>query len=161
MLFIKQHWFGLIVSLFMLAYLAVFVLVLASPRYDEQKRGFIPCTEEMAAELIDCQNGVWCMLNSVVENGWCDTKIIGQGFVAWVNGEQKTPWANYLFKPEVAEQEEMDEGLKEFYAQTPDIGVSMQNLRRLNQKLERQIKETEITETENKEIIQDEQQNQE
>ena len=44
MTFLKHHWFGLILSLFMLAYLLVFVLVLLSPRYDMQKRGFIPCT---------------------------------------------------------------------------------------------------------------------
>ena len=79
MTFLKHHWFGLILSLFMLAYLLVFVLVLLSPRYDVQKRGFIPCTETMAEQLIDCDNGAWCMLKTIVRNGWCDAEVIGGG----------------------------------------------------------------------------------
>ena len=50
---------------------------------------------------------------------------------------------------------EADESLREFYAQTPDIEASMQNLRRLNRELERQIKENE-----EKEIKEHEQQKQ-
>ena len=151
MTFLKHHWFGLILSLFMLAYLLVFVLVLLSPRYDVQKRGFIPCTEAMAERLIDCDNGAWCMLKTIVRNGWCDAEVIGDGFRMWLRGEQKTPWANYLFEPEP----EADESLREFYAQTPDIEASMQNLRHLNRELERQIKENE-----EKEIKEHEQQKQ-
>ena len=146
MTFLKHHWFGLILSLFMLAYLLVFVLVLLAPRYDVQKRGFIPCTETMAEQLIDCDNGAWCMLKTIVRNGWCDAEVIGGGFRMWLRGEQKTPWANYLFEPEQPrpdEETEADESLREFYAQTPDIEASMQNLRRLNRELELQIKENE------------------
>lgn len=158
MTFLKHHWFGLILSLFMLAYLLVFVLVLLSPRYDMQKRGFIPCTEAMAERLIDCDNGAWCMLKTIVRNGWCDAEVIGGGFRMWLRGEQKTPWAKYLFEPEQPrpdDEPEADESLREFYAQTPDIEASMQNLRRLNRELERQIKENE-----EKEIKEHEQQKQ-
>lgn len=91
MTFLKHHWFGLILSLFMLAYLLVFVLVLLSPRYDVQKRGFIPCTEAMAERLIDCDNGAWCMLKTIVRNGWCDAEVISGGFRMWLRGEQKRP----------------------------------------------------------------------
>ena len=143
MTFLKHHWFGLILSLFMLAYLLVFVLVLLSPRYDVQKRGFIPCTEAMAERLIDCDNGAWCMLKTIVRNG---------------GGKKKTPWANYLFEPEQPrpdDEPDADESLREFYAQTLDIEASMQNLRRLNRELERQIKENE-----EKEIKEHEQQKQ-
>ena len=115
MTFLKHHWFGLILSLFMLAYLLVFVLVLLSPRYDVQKRGFIPCTETMAEQLIDCDNGAWCMLKTIVRNGWCDAEVIGGGFRMWLRGEQKTPWANYLFEPEQPrpdEETEADESVK-------------------------------------------------
>ena len=146
MRFLKHHWFGLILSLFMLTYLLVFVLVLVSPRQDAQKRGFIPCTEAMAEQLISCDNGVVCMLKTIVKNGWCDAEVIGTGFKKWLRGEQKTPWTNYLFKPEQLlpdEDTEIDEGLREFYAQTPDVEASMQNLRRLNRELEQQIKESE------------------
>ena len=148
MRFIKHHWFGLIISLFMLAYLLVFVLVLFAPRYDEQKRGFIPCTEIMAEELIFCDSSAWCMLKTITKNTWCDTNVVAKGFGQWIKGEQKTPWANYLFEPQLPQQNiasdvEPEESLQEFYEQTPDIEASMQNLRKLNQELEEQIKNQE------------------
>ena len=148
MSFIKHHWFGLIISLFMLAYLLVFVLVLFAPRYDEQKRGFIPCTEIMAEELIFCDSSAWCMLKTIAKNTWCDTNVVAKGFGQWIKGEQKTPWANYLFEPQLSQQNiasdvEPEESLQEFYEQTPDIEASMQNLRKLNQELEEQIKNQE------------------
>ena len=157
MRFIKHHWFGLIISLFMLAYLLVFVLVLFAPRYDEQKRGFIPCTEIMAEELINCEDKIGCMLKTVAKNTWCDVTIVAKGFSLWAKGEQTTPWANYLFEPKLPHQEketedETEESLQEFYTQTPNIAASMQNLRRLNQELEEQIKNQE--EKENKEYEQ-------
>ncbi len=156
--FVKHHWFGLILSLFMLAYLLVFVLVLLSPRYDAQKRGFIPCTEAMAERLIDCDNSAWCMLKTIAENSWCDARVVGSGFKNWLQDKQETPWANYLFEPEQTapdEENEIDEGLREFYAQTPDVEASMRNLRRLNRELEEKIKESE-----EKEIKEHEQQKQ-
>ncbi len=148
MRFIKHHWFGLIISLFMLAYLLVFVLVLFAPRYDEQKRGFIPCTEIMAEELIFCDNNAWCMLKTIGKNTWCDTKVVARGFGQWLKGEQKTPWANYIFEPQLPQQNtetevEAEESLQEFYEQTPDIEASMQNLRKLNRELEEKIKKQE------------------
>lgn len=143
--FIKHHWFGIIISLFVTAFMLVFVLVLISPRQDLQKRGFIPCTETMANELFACQdNKVFCMVKTILQNSWCDTKVIGDGLKLWANGEQKTPWANYIFTPELAEPEIVDEGLAEFYDQTPDVEGSMNDLKKLNTKLENKVQKNEL-----------------
>lgn len=53
--FVRQHWFGFIVTLVLLLSALLFLIVLFSPRQDNQKRGFIPCTETMAAALYDCR----------------------------------------------------------------------------------------------------------
>ena len=62
MRFVKDHWFGLLVSIFVFFFLCVFALVLAAPHQDEQKRGFVPCTETMAEELRGCNGRNMCVL---------------------------------------------------------------------------------------------------
>lgn len=154
MTFLKNHWFGFILSLFVFAFVVVFVLVMISPRQDLQKRGFIPCTEILADELFACEkNKAVCMVKAILKNTWCDTKVIGEGAKLWADGKQKTPWENYLFTPELEDPEELDEGLEEFYEQTPDVEASMNNLKKLNLELEKQIKE----EQDQKEINDDKQ----
>ena len=143
MSFLKHHWFGTVVSLFVLFFVTVFLLVLFSPRQDLQKRGFIPCTENMVSEMLSCrENKAFCMLGSVIKNSWCDSKVVLNGLGAWVKGQQSTPWENYLFESELKETEQ-DEGLQEFYDENPDVSASMEELRRQNIELEKQISETE------------------
>lgn len=143
MSFLKHHWFGTVVSLFVLFFVTVFLLVLFSPRQDLQKRGFIPCTENMVSEMLSCrENKAFCMLGSVIKNSWCDSKVVLNGLGAWVKGQQSTPWENYLFEPELKETEQ-DEGLQEFYDENPDVSASMEELRRQNIELKKQISETE------------------
>ena len=150
MSFLKHHWFGTVVSLFVLFFVTVFLLVLFSPRQDLQKRGFIPCTENMVSEMLSCrENKAFCMLGSVIKNSWCDSKVVLNGLGAWVKGQQSTPWENYLFEPELKETEQ-DEGLQEFYDENPDVSASMEELRRQNIELEKQISETEELKEEDK-----------
>lgn len=135
--YIKQHWFGIITGIVILGFLLLFVLVLLSPRQDIQKRGFIPCTEAMAAKMLDCQeNKVSCMLGAIVANSWCDTKVIGQGMMTWAKGQQKFPWSNYIFVPESVGIDNDDEHLQEFYQSNPNLNQEMQNLKKLNEELE-------------------------
>ena len=70
--FVRQHWFGFIVTLVLLLSALLFLIVLFSPRQDNQKRGFIPCTETMAAALYDCRGRSFCMLGAILENSRCD-----------------------------------------------------------------------------------------
>ena len=65
---IKHYWFGFLVTLVLLLAALLFVIVLLSPRQDNQRRGFIPCTEKMAAELYDCTAAVFVCWELVLNN---------------------------------------------------------------------------------------------
>ncbi len=118
-LFVKENWFGLLTSFILLAGFLFFLLILLSPRYDLQRRGFIPCTEALAQGLQSCpQEGKYnCIFTEIMKNSWCDAKVIGSGFKLWLNGKQPAPWSNYIFKPELSDSENVpNEFDAEFYA---------------------------------------------
>lgn len=137
--FIKHNWFGILAGALILSGFALFLIVLFSPRQDNQKRGFIPCTEQMAAELFDCRKDVSCSLGAILDNSLCDIKVIVSGIKLWVAGEQSTPWANYFFVPEEISQPELPQEVEEFYKENPNIYQEMQKLKALNQQLENSI----------------------
>lgn len=134
--FIKQHWFGALITLILLFSAILFVIVVLSPRYDNQKRGFIPCTETMADELLACSNKSFCMLGAVLNNSVCDAKVILNGLGDWVKGKQPAPWSNYFFTPDLTPDEETEAGVAEFYQDNPNLREEMERLKQLNQKLE-------------------------
>ena len=141
MRFVKDHWFGLLVSIFVFFFWCVIALVLAAPHQDEQKRGFVPCTETMAEELRGCNGRNMCVLGSVVDNTFCNVGVIGEGLKLWMTGKQPAPWSNYLFEPEIkrpsaTDDVEPEESLEEYYQNTPDIAAEMDELQKLNQQLE-------------------------
>lgn len=140
MKFITRHWFGLIISSIVFAYIFLFILILISPRQDLQKRGFIACTEKFIEDTDTC-NGSWCMFKSIVSNSFCDFKIIGTGVKNWVKGEQKTPWSNYIFEPEL----DIDEEIEEIISENPEILNDLRNIKKLNRDLENKLRE-ELTE---------------
>ena len=146
--FISKYWFGLTTGLIIFIFCMLFILVLLSPRQDIQKRGFIPCTEAMAEKMLACEkNKVFCMLSAVIQNSWCDMKVVGHGIKYWIGGHQSTPWENYIFIPEYPEDEFFDAKAKaEYLEKTPDIEAEMQRLHKLNKELEdAEYKEPEIT----------------
>lgn len=102
----KEYWFGFLISLILLIGFMFFLLVILSPRYDYQKRGFIPCTEAMAENIMACpkESKFTCGIKHILENTICDAKVIGKGFSLWMDGKQSTPWANYIFTPEIPEE---------------------------------------------------------
>ncbi len=140
--FIRCHWFGLSVSLVVFFFLCVFALVLAAPHQDEQKRGFVPCTEKMAEELHNCNGRKMCVLERIVDNTFCNIGVIGEGIKLWATGKQSAPWSNYLFVPDIKRPSatdgvEAEESLAEYYESSPDIGAEMDELYELNQQLEK------------------------
>lgn len=166
--FIKIHWFGLILTIIGVFYALIFILVFLSPRQDELKRGFIPCTETLVKEMFDCNGKAWCMSKAIVKNTGCDTKIVLEGFGNWVEGKQPTPWANYLFEPEIGKdqnKEEIHPELEEFYKDNRDIKADMEKLNKQWQELEKSFSDDKIAEVpvkkqeaeENKEETADEQ----
>lgn len=137
MTWIKTHWFGLITGIFIFVCLILFILVLLSPRQDEQKRGFIPCTEMMAETMLDCNNGVGCMLKAVLSNSWCDAKVIGCGLKNWATGKQSAPWSNYIFIPVLPPEESFDDIAREEYLKNnPAFAEEMKQLQQLSEEIE-------------------------
>ena len=77
------------------------------------------------------------MLSATVKNSWCDMKVVGRGFNNWIRGKQSAPWSNYIFEPELPEDEYFDnEARAEYFKHTPDIAAEMQNLKKLSEELE-------------------------
>ena len=134
----RRYWFGLTTGLFVLAFCLLFLLVLLAPRQDAQKRGFIPCTEKMAEHLLNCgENKIWCSLKVIVQNSWCDMKVVGHGFAAWMRGKQDMPWSNYIFVPEPVEDELFDaEARADYLKNNPAFAEEMLQLKKLSEELE-------------------------
>lgn len=138
--FIKAYWFGLLTSFILLVGFLFFLLVLVSPRYDAQKRGFISCTEQLSANISTCsaETKYRCIFGAIMQNSWCDIKVIGQGFSLWVKGQQKAPWSNYIFKPDILSAEDKDNPLdQEFYEQNQHPELDLLKLQQLQDVLEK------------------------
>ena len=145
--FIKTHWFGLITGIIIFFFFILFILVLLSPRQDNLRRGFIPCTETMAENLLSCEeHKVICLIKSVVKNSWCDTKVVGRGIKLWIKGEQQAPWSNYIFIPELPQDEFFDkEAQAEYFKNNPGTAAEMQQLKELNEQLENDNEQIRVT----------------
>ncbi len=140
MTFIRHHWFGLLTSVFIFAFVVLFILVLLSPRQDAKGRGFIPCTENMAVKMTDCMETrkYGCMLVAILQNSWCEFKVVGKGIVLWTQGEQSYPWSNYIFIPEKTDADDnFDAAARAEYLKTnKSFAAEMQELRKANEELE-------------------------
>lgn len=92
------YYCALVLFVAAVSYLAVMLYI--APRQDALKRGFIPCTEKMVINISDCERGsIGCPMKFLWQDTKCNIAVIAEGFAAWANGTQKTPWANYLFEP--------------------------------------------------------------
>ena len=144
--FIKNHWFGVFISILLLWLLLVFTLILISPRQDKQKRGFILCTEKMADEMLVCEdNKIYCMIEAIVENSYCDMTVVVSGFSSWMQDKQEYPWSNYIFEPELSDDGyEFDaEAKAKYYGENSDMKIEMKELKQLSEGIENeQLPET-------------------
>ena len=137
--FIKIHWFGLILSLLGVLYLWLVILVVLSPRQDKLNRGFIPCTKAMMTDFSACEKGkLWCLMKAVFSNTLCDAGVVLSGVENWAKNKQKTPWANYLFEPEVDKEPNQHPELTKFYEQNKNIRADMAKLYKASLELERE-----------------------
>lgn len=77
------------------------IVMYLSPRQDAKDRGFIACTKQLVIALQDCPAGkLSCPFKLLAKDMACNIGVVKTGALAWVKGEQPTPWANYLFEPE-------------------------------------------------------------
>lgn len=99
------------------------IVMYISPRQDAEKRGFIPCTEELVHNLTGCETGkMSCAMGFLWDDMKCNISVVLNGLGAWVKGQQVTPWANYLFEPVTeAEQEGVYFGSADGSALTEDF----------------------------------------
>ncbi len=151
MVFIKHHWFGLLSGAIVFVFMGLFMLVLLSPREDARNRGFIPCTQALAAQLLDCgeEQRIFCVAGAVLQNTWCDMKVVGAGFGGWISGNQAAPWSNYIFIPEKGSDAMFDEAARaEYLKNNPQPALEMEKLRQLNKELENEIIREEVDEDE-------------
>lgn len=85
---------------FVLSVIYLTVMLFISPRQDALKRGFIPCTEKLVVDISECERGgISCPMKHMLNDMKCNIKVVYDGFGAWVKGEQKALWSNYLFEP--------------------------------------------------------------
>lgn len=143
MRFIKEHWFGLIISLISLVYILMFSFVMLSPKHDPAGKGFNKCARQTYEAMQNCQKSTWCLLKEVVKNSFCNLEVMGQGVTLWLAGEQPTPWSNYLYKVELPE--EISPELKQFYQENPNLEQQMYKLKQKQQQLEKEANEHEKT----------------
>ena len=141
--FAKHYWFAILLSTFVLMYLSIFLLVLFSPKQDELNRGFIPCTQKMAQQILSGEKkSSSTLVKAIIENTYCDTKVVFRGFADWMSGKQETPWANYMFEPQIYNQiDATDEELIKFYNENPNISKDMEELDKQRLKLEQMLLE--------------------
>lgn len=144
--FFKNHWFGFLISVFSIFFVAMILIVVSAPRQDKLERGFIPCTKAMMDEMLACpeDGGSFCIAKTIVHNSVCDISVIFKGVTNWVQGKQPRPWSNYFFEPEIEsklQSENVDEELEEFYRQNPDLQEQMKKLNQEREKLDKKLEE--------------------
>ena len=107
--FIKDCWFGILMSVLVFICLLFAVVIAVAPHNDAEMRGFAPCTYDMANQLGQAVKPDFKLLVSVMGQGYgCYLTVIKEGMTQYIAGKQPTPWANYLFQPVVLEADEED-----------------------------------------------------
>lgn len=100
--YFKEYWFVLL-QVALIVFIALFLLVVVlAPHNDRKMRGFTPCTYVMAAELerASRQRQFSDVFFTIFKSYVCYAGVIADGGRLWLDGKQKTPWANFLFEPE-------------------------------------------------------------
>lgn len=135
--FIKYYWFNILIALIIIFGMVMTLIVAFSPREDNLKRGFIPCTEELADNILSCGGSLWCATKAVIKNSMCDADVIFNGFTLWIKGQQKTPWSNYIFTPDLSHKKDLSDTNSEiFYQENPNYLQDFEELKQTNKKLE-------------------------
>ena len=108
-----------------------------SPRQDMRDRGFIPCTKQLVFGLSGCQSGkIGCPLKLLWQDMKCNIKVVGVGFKNWATGKQSTPWANYLFEPELYVEDEENPYVGDIKQDMSDLSEQHDFILKKHQELE-------------------------
>jgi len=112
-------------------------MLFLAPRQDVYDRGFIVCTRELVNNLSGCERGkIGCPLKFLWRDMKCNVGIIYTGAADWLKGKQKTPWANYLFEPQLTAPEDQEIYQSNALNDMMDIEYQNQLFEQKNQELE-------------------------
>jgi len=131
--YFKNHWFGTIMTVIVILFIAEFFIILNSPHQDASGRGFSACTQTMIDNIHGCRQNTWCVFKTVSKNYICYNKIIYTGLKNWLIGSSKTPWSDYYY----AEEKQKIAELEEFYNENPNVIEQMQSLKEQSLELEK------------------------
>lgn len=105
-----QYLYYTFLTLFTLFVIYLTTVLYLAPRNDKLERGFIPCTKELVFALSGCESGhLKCPLKLLWQDMKCNIGVITTGAKSWLKGKQPTPWANYLFEPQLLTEEEISQ----------------------------------------------------
>lgn len=102
--FIKECWFGLLLSLFVLVCLLLTVVIAIAPHNDAKMRGFTPCTYQLVLDFEQDDIKATQALGAIGQVYMCYLGVMKDGLGLYLDKKQPTPWANYLFVPESVEE---------------------------------------------------------
>ena len=140
MKYLKNHWFGILISVFMAYFLTVIILVVISPKEDAKNRGFIPCSDTQMQNIKNCKkNRITCIICSSLQGNLCYMKVVNKGMVDFLLGRQTFPWSNYLFSPEPEPAEYQDEEVQKILQEHPELIKSMEDIKEKNRILMEKI----------------------
>ncbi len=104
---IFQYIYYIFLALFVTFTVYLTTVLYFAPRSDKLERGFIPCTKALVFELSGCESGhLKCPLKLLWQDMKCNIGVIYSGVINWTKGQQATPWANYLFEPQLQATDE-------------------------------------------------------
>lgn len=120
----RDTWFYIFLAVLVVFFMGFAAIVAISPHNDAKMRGFTPCTLELADELSSMggEGKIWGVLGAVGKSYLCYAGVIRQSTEGWLKGQLPTPWAGYLFEPEVVSGLE-DEESAEFYDELNDANL--------------------------------------
>ena len=134
---IFQYLYYIFLTLFLLFVIYLTTVLYLAPRNDKLERGFIPCTKELVFELSGCKSGnLKCPLKLLWQDMKCNIGVIASGAKNWFKGEQTTPWANYLFEPQLIADEEISQYPGDAEQDMKDIEQQRLFIEQKNQELE-------------------------
>ena len=134
--FIKSHWFGILICLWLVLFVAMMVVVLIAPHNDAKNRGFAFCTHNLINTLENCNRKIICSTKAITDNTVCDIKIITNSFYKWLKGDNRFPWSDYIFSPEKSFSYIDEEERKEYLNEFPDTLEEMEKLKQLRKDME-------------------------
>ena len=98
----KDYWLIFICGLTVFLFFVFSAVVAMAPHIDLKQRGFTPCTYQMASNFSQNEKLSFLQTAAIINKGYvCYAGVMWTGLKLFFKGEQKTPWANYLFEPEL------------------------------------------------------------